>query len=378
MSAPPSWLRVREVLGRLLELPPHERDTAARLLCGSDDALLGEVRSLLRAHDRPGGELDSMYERIREREPRGRDPMPVDRRAGEYRLMELIGEGGMGSVFRAVDPQGEEVAVKILREGSSPAIAQRFRVEQEGLRRLSHRSVCRIREDGVTEEGFPYFVMDLVEGRPIDAYLDDRRATVAERLGLLMEVCQTVAHAHAQGVLHRDLKPSNILIRVDGSHVLLDFGIAKLVEPRTLSEPSTLTRRSRVFTPPFASPGQIGGGAGSEQSDVFSLGVLGYVLTSGRVPNYSVRGTEFDLPGDRAGWLGLAALRGTTPESLARELGPRLERVLQAATAQEIDDRIDTVDDLVARLARWQQTNGRLRPRLLATSRALFGGLMRR
>lgn len=378
MSAPPSWLRVREVLGRLLELPLDERDIAARLLCGSDDALRREVRSLLAAHDHGGGELDSMYELIREREPRGRDPMPVGRRAGEYRLTELMGEGGMGFVFRAVDPEGEGVAVKILREGSSPALAQRFRVEQAGLRRLSHPSVCRIREDGVTEEGFPYFVMDLVEGRPIDAYLDDRRATVGERLQLLMEVCHTVAHAHAQGVLHRDLKPSNILIREDGSHVLLDFGIAKLVEPRTLSEPSTLTRRSRVFTPHFSSPEQIGGGAVSEQSDVFSLGVLGYVLTSGRVPNYTVRGTEFDLPGDRAGWQRLAALRATTPDTLAEELGPRLERVLQAATAPEIDHRINTVEDLVVRVARCQQRSGRVRPKLLATSRALFGGLMGR
>lgn len=378
MTGPPSWLRVREILGRLLELRLDERDAAARLLCGSDEALLREVRSLLVAHDHEGGELDRMYQRLREREPRCPEGMPAGRRAGEYRLTELIGEGGMGSVYRAVTPSGESVAVKILRSGGSPAIAQRFRVEQAGLRRLSHGSVCRIRDDGVTEEGLPYFVMDLVEGRSIDAYLDDRRATVAERLSLLLEVCDTVVHAHAQGVLHRDLKPSNILIREDGSHVLLDFGIAKLVEPRTVSEPSTLTRRSRVFSPHFSSPEQVRGGAVSEQSDVFSLGVLGYVLTSGRVPVYSVRGTEFDLPRDRAGWQRLAELRATTPKVLAQELGPPLERVLRAATAQEISERIPTVEELVVRLRRWQGTNGRGRSTLLATSRALFGGLVRR
>ena len=261
-------------------------------------------------------------------------------------------------MYRAVVPDGEQVAVKVFRAQGDDALTQRFQIEQDGMRRLSHPSIGGVRHNGVTADGEPFFVTDFVDGQPIDEHLDARRASVVQRVALLTEVCQTVSHAHEMGVLHRDLKPSNVLVRGDGSHVLLDFGIAKLIEPLEVADPSTLTRQSRVFTPHFASPEQAAGEAVSARCDVFSLGVLAYVLTSGRLPVYGEDGTRFDLPRDRAVLVRLAELRGTTPRRLRNELDDDLQRVLQAATTIDTDHRTNSVAGLREQLERWMSERG--------------------
>jgi len=282
---PHAWDQVREVLAAALEMPPEERTGFVRQACGSDQALLAEVESLLSHHDR----ADSLLENSPASRWLSFEPAAwTGKRIGVYRIVREIGEGGMAVVClgeRDDQQFRKRVAIKMLRPGFYTAeIVHRFRNERQTLAALDHPNIVKLLDGGSTEEGLPYLVMDYVEGVRIDDYCSSHQLPARARLELFLDVCAAVQYAHRNRVIHRDLKPANILVTGDGVPRLLDFGIAKLLNPEFLQ--STLVTRTewRPMTIEYASPEQVRGEPVTESSDIYSLGVLLYELLTGRRP----------------------------------------------------------------------------------------------
>jgi non-specific serine/threonine protein kinase/serine/threonine-protein kinase len=209
-------------------------------------------------------------------------------RVGPYRLLRELGRGGMGIVYlglRQGDELAQPVAVKVIRRGmDSEAIVRRFRNERRILAALHHPGIGRIYEGGTTESGSPYFVMEYIEGQPLDVFCESRELPTEARLRLFQEICAAVQYAHQNLVVHRDLKPSNILVTPEGAPKLLDFGIAKLLDPLVEPGGADLTAIDRPLTPDYASPEQVRGEGMTTASDVYSLGVVLYRLLTGQMP----------------------------------------------------------------------------------------------
>ncbi len=286
---PERWQQVREIFSSASELEAAARACHLDEACGEDADLRREVESLLAIHRTPDAIVDRFAgDYLSE----GGVGVPEDRwlgqRVGPYELVALLGRGGMGEVYRArrADAHYEkEVAIKLVRGGySTDFVLQRFRAERQILASLDHPNIARLLDGGATPEGVPYLVMELVEGRPIDAYCEEHALPIAERLRLFQQVCAAVAYAHRHLIVHRDLKPRNILVAADGSIKLLDFGIAKILQdPGESASHATMTAIS-ALTPAFSSPEQILGLPITTASDVYSLGVVLFHLLSGRSP----------------------------------------------------------------------------------------------
>jgi serine/threonine-protein kinase len=284
-AVPERWQQVKEVLDAALSREGDERARFLEEACGHDPVLRQEVDSLLasahlgEALERPPVDISLP--------PEG--PSPIGRHIGPYRVVKELGRGGMGAVYLAVRDDDEfkkSVAIKILRPGmDSGDIVRRFRNERQILASIDHPHISRLLDGGSTEEGLPYFVMEYVDGKPIDEYCDTERLSIAERLGLFRQVCAAVHFAHQNLVIHRDLKPGNILVTPDGVPKLLDFGIAKLLNPELVSGPIDPTQfERRLMTPEYASPEQVRGESVTTASDVYSMGVLLYELLTGHRP----------------------------------------------------------------------------------------------
>ncbi|MDY7093664.1 MAG: serine/threonine-protein kinase [Acidobacteriota bacterium] len=280
--------RVEELFDRALRLPPKQRSAFLRAVCGEDGALRRELESLLRADAEAGGFLPELAEEPSQ-EPVLAGEIARGRRLGPYRLHEKLGEGGMGTVFLAMrddDQYRRRVAIKLLPiTMATPDHLRRFRTERHILASLDHPNIARLYDAGATAEGLPYCVLEYIEGEPLDVYCDRHRLPVKERLRLFRTVCWAVHFAHQNLVVHRDLKPANILVTAEGTPKLLDFGIAKLLNPELAASSSqpTLTWH-RVLTPSYASPEQFQGRMITTASDVYSLGVVLYQLLCGRLP----------------------------------------------------------------------------------------------
>src|SRR3954452_15984035 len=216
-----------------VKLSPERRAAYLDGACGTNQALRREVESLLRAHDEPGGFLQSRVAR----QAATVDEPPLTERPGTvigpYKLLQQIGEGGMGVVFMAEqqEPVRRKVALKIIRPGmDSKQVIARFEAERQALAMMDHQNIAKVFDAGATDTGRPYFVMELVRGVPITEYCDKQRLNTRQRLELFLGVCQAVQHAHLKGIIHRDLKPSNVLVTLhDGVPVVkvIDFGVAK-------------------------------------------------------------------------------------------------------------------------------------------------------
>lgn len=288
---PERWQHVKDVFAQASALDTGARDPYLEQACGADVELRCEVVSLLSAHataeaivDRPAGDylpLGALADADEEWQ---------GRRLGAYELVECLGRGGMGEVWRArrADAQYEkEVAIKLVRGGYDTAfVLQRFRAERQILANLEHPNIAHLLDAGMTAAGQPFLVMELVEGIPIDEYCTRHALPIPERLRLFREVCAAVSYAHQHLVVHRDLKPGNILVTADRSIKLLDFGIAKLLQPVAADgAPTDATRTSlRALTPAFCSPEQVLGLPITTTSDVYSLGVVLFHLLAGRSP----------------------------------------------------------------------------------------------
>jgi serine/threonine protein kinase/tetratricopeptide (TPR) repeat protein len=294
---PVTWIQVRDVLDQALQLAPEARSRYLDGACPRVE-LRRYVDSLIISYDKANEFLERpAFDRT---EGLWNDTESskawVGRRIGPYRIEEEIGEGGMGTVFRAVradDEYHKRVAIKLVRGGfdSNFALAQ-FKEERQILAGLEHPNIARLLDGGRTEEGYPYLVMELVDGMPIDQYCDTHRLAIVERLQLFRIVCDAVQFAHQNLIIHRDLKPANILVSADGVPKLLDFGIAKLLTNESLSPASAQTVSFlRMMTPEYASPEQVWGGPISTATDVYSLGVVLYILLTGHHP-YQLTGNS--------------------------------------------------------------------------------------
>jgi len=277
---PERWQQVRGIFDQATSLPATERPAYLDQACTADPDLRREVDSLLLAHHEAGTEFLNTPA-INLSRPA---PSRVGRRIGAYNIIEEIGRGGMGEVYRAGRADGQyekEVAIKLVRGGYNTAsVLERFRHERQILASLDHPNIARLLDGGTTDEGLPYLVMELIEGTPIDQYCDAHKLGVNERLGLFVQVCSAVQYAHQRLVIHRDIKPGNILVTKEGVPKLLDFGIAKILDPAA----SAATTVAGPMTPEYASPEQIRGEPITTATDVYSLGVVLYQLLTGRSP----------------------------------------------------------------------------------------------
>ncbi len=283
------WERVQALFHEALGLAEPERAAFLAARCADDPSLGMEVSELLAEDARRFGMLDDGVAGMADAllEPQGAF---AGQCIGPYRILRLLGEGGMGVVYLAArEDLARHVAIKVLRDaGLSPARRALFTAEQRTLAQLSHPSITRLYDADVTPDGTPYIVMEYVEGESLTAHCERNACPLDIRLELFRAVCEAVRYAHQHAVIHRDLKPSNVIVRADGSVSLLDFGIAKHLED--LAAPGAETRTMlRCLTPRYAAPEQLSGGAGSVQTDVYALGVMLFQLLTGRTP-YEVAG----------------------------------------------------------------------------------------
>ncbi len=306
-------------------------------------------------------------------------PPHVPSAIGPYRLQELLGEGGMGAVYRAVqaEPVQREVALKIIKPGmDTREVVARFESERQALAVMSHSSIAQVLDAGATAEGRPYFVMELVRGVPIDEYCDTHKVGTAARIRLFIQVCEAIQHAHQKGVIHRDLKPSNVLITVQDDRPVpkvIDFGIAKAVGS-TLTDATLFTRIGQVLgTPAYMSPEQAerSGLDVDTRTDVYSLGVMLYELLSGSLPfdrealqqpdfmlQYLLREGDVPTPSARLGSLAdtqetVARNRHTDVRALRRELNGDLDWIVMKAMEKDRTRRYATASELASDLRRY-------------------------
>ena len=363
---------------RALDLEPGERAGYLERACAGDAGLRAEVEELLRLAGEPAPAFDPdaaasgpLWRGLAsELAARGGGGTPS--RAGAWRPVRELGRGGMGVVWLAERADGEfeqRAALKLLYPGvASEESLRRFERERQILAGLDHPGIARLLDGGRTADGQPYFVMELVDGRPIDRYCDELRLGIRERLALFVQVGRAVEHAHRNLVVHRDLKPSNIVVTGGGEVKLLDFGIAKLLQDEGPAEPLTRTA-ARILTPEYASPEQVVGGPLTVASDVYQLGLLLYELLSGRRAHRLTGGSVLEMarvvcheeprppsavPAAAAGGGEAAAgaeetarLRGTTPRGLARRLRGDLDTITLRALHKDPARRYPSVARLV-------------------------------
>ncbi len=281
--------KVLEVVTSALDLEPNERGAFLDQACSGDIDLRAEVESLLGQQDHVRDFIEAPPAAVAAEVLQEPDTDPFEgKRIGQYRCVRKIGRGGMGAVYLAErddEQYRKQVAIKLITYGLDlEEVRRRFRHERQILATLDHPNIARLLDGGTTEEGLPYFVMDLVDGMPIDAYCDACKLDTNARLALFRTVCSAVHYAHQNLVIHRDIKPGNILVTADGVPKLLDFGIAKLLDPDpSLTFARTITEM-KTLTPEYASPEQVKGEKVTTATDIYSLGIVLYGLLTGHRP----------------------------------------------------------------------------------------------
>lgn len=366
------WQQVKAVLAQALELPASERPALLDRSCSGDSELRSEIESLLEADNRAGrkfleapavvdvgGATESASNRI-------------GCRVGPYQVVKQIGVGGMGEVYAAVrvdDQYRKQAAIKFVRSGQdSQFVIARFKNERQVLASLDHPNIARLLDGGSTEDGVPYLVMDLIEGQPITEYSERHQLSISRRLDLFLEVCSAVQYAHQRLIVHRDIKPGNILVTEEGVPKLLDFGIAKMLDPANVAGgPEATVTLFRPLTPGYASPEQVNGEVITTASDVFSLGVVLYELLTGRNPYRPSDSTpqavaravseEPEKPSIAArrnsAWHTTDDSRGLmVPEKTAKNLRGDLDNIIMMALRREPQRRYASVEQFASDLRR--------------------------
>ncbi len=288
--------RPSEIFEKLVDLSGHELDSELTRLCGDDEMLLSDVRSLLVAHQQAGRFLSQSavgsHEPLDETRVHTSGTEQPGAIIGPYKLLEQIGEGGFGTVYMAQQdaPIRRRVALKIIKPGmDTKQVIARFESERQALAVMDHPNIARVIDAGTAISGRPFFVMELVRGEPITRFCDQRKLTLRDRLSLFQDVCSAVEHAHQKGIIHRDIKPSNVLVTVcDDKPVVkvIDFGIAKATSG-SLTDKTLFTEfRQLLGTPLYMSPEQAeqSGVDVDTRTDIYSLGVLLYEMLTGRTP----------------------------------------------------------------------------------------------
>ncbi len=359
------WSRVAPLLDELLELDPAERDARLDAIDRDDPEVAIELRRMLALE---AARPEFMTTPVPQTAMLA--PMPGVR-VGPYKLLRMIGEGGMGQVWLAERADGlyeRRVALKLLHPGfTDTGLRSRFDRERQILASLGHELVARLLDAGFGTDGQPYLALEYVEGQSITEYATQRKLTVVQKLGLFLQVCSAVSHAHASLVVHRDLKPSNIMVTPGGAVRLLDFGIAKLLDaPGRDTTHETTRAGARAFTLHYAAPEQIRGEQVTTGTDVYSLGVVLYELLTGRKPYRIKRDTDAEweeeiLSGDpmrpSAMTRGRTDLISRSERRLSRVLSGDLDNITLKALQKKPEDRYLSVETLAADLRRY--LNGR-------------------
>jgi serine/threonine protein kinase/WD40 repeat protein len=389
MTADPN--RVKDLFLAAAELPAPDRPAFLAGACGGDGELRAAVERLLAAHAAPDSRIDRGAGEPTGAGATGTFPPgapPADDRpagapgqllAGRYKLAEPIGEGGMGAVWMAqqVEPVRRAVAVKLIKAGmDSKAVLARFEAERQALALMDHPNIAKVLDAGLTDDGRPFFVMELVKGVPITQFCDARRLTPRQRLELFVPVCQAIQHAHQKGVIHRDIKPSNVLVALyDDRPVpkVIDFGVAKAAG-QPLTEQTILTGFGAVIgTPEYMSPEQASFNQLDidTRSDVYALGVLLYELLTGTTPFPRkeleraglleilrvIREQEPAKPSTRLSSPGtspeVAAARGSDPGRLAGLVRGELDWIVMRALEKDRGRRYETATSFAADVQRY-------------------------
>ncbi|MFT7479799.1 MAG: serine/threonine protein kinase/tetratricopeptide (TPR) repeat protein [Gammaproteobacteria bacterium] len=382
------WQRVRKLVEDALSHPTTERAAFVESECGADEALRVRVLALLAQDDAdddymapPGGMIFGAAD-----PPQQGNNQGLPRRLGPWELRRELGTGGMGSVYLAVRADGQfqrQVAIKLIRTGMDHGeMIARFHRERQVLANLDHPGIARMLDAGLSADGRPYLVMEFVEGIPIDRYCDENRLSPEERVELFRQVCDAVQHAHQNLVVHRDLKPNNILVTSSGEPKLLDFGIAKILDPEKAAGVEMTQGVMHFMTPAYASPEQIRNRTVTTASDVYSLGVVLYRLLTGHLPLDLGTGTpaeiervvcEVDPPKPstvvtrtreasstshrptttRITPEFVSGQRLTTPRGLVRALSGDLDSIIMMAMRKELHRRYGSVAELSQDLRRF-------------------------
>jgi serine/threonine protein kinase len=390
---PERFRQIRNLFEAVVERPPETRGAFLAEACAGDADLQAEVERLLAAHRRDTDLLAGPAV------PPANLLRLEGRHVGPYEILREIGHGGMGIVYLAVRADGafrKQVALKVVRpEAGGEEVLRRFQREREILANLDHPNIARLLDGGSTEDGLRYFVMEYVNGEPIDIYCDRHKLKVADRLELFRTVCAAVEYAHRNGIAHRDLKPGNILVTSEGTAKLLDFGIAKLLRAAE-DETVYITRTGlHLMTPEYASPEQIRGEAITALSDVYSLGVILYELLTGHRP-YRMRSRLFheivrviceEPPTKPSTAVGLTeeqpGMRDSEPVTVTPEMVSRARDASPAELRRQLTGDLDNVllkslsKEPLARYRSAEQMSEDIRHHLqgepvLATSETLF------
>jgi eukaryotic-like serine/threonine-protein kinase len=373
MSAPDveKYRTAGQIFDDLIDRPQAERDLRLAQMAREDPAMAQFVRELLAADAHPATTLDegpralapSVIENIAVCDDTG-ESAPQASVIGPYRVLSLIGRGGMGEVLLAERADGQyeqKVAIKLLKRGmDSERVLKRFLQERRILARLNHPNIARLLDGGMTEDGLPYFVMEYVEGEPITDFAKAWKLDTRGRVELMLHVCEAVEFAHRNLIVHRDLKPSNILVGASGGLKLLDFGIAKFL---TESHDDSLTDTgTRVMTPAYAAPEQILGEPITTSTDVYTLGLLLYELLIGKLPARGRERSGEDTMSHDSIERPSALLRrqsvlpDITPRERAkraRELRGDLDTIVLRALRREPERRYASAGALADDLRRW-------------------------
>jgi non-specific serine/threonine protein kinase/serine/threonine-protein kinase len=349
---PTRWQLLQDAVNAALEVAEEEKTGCLRNALGDDEELFRQALQILAAHQENDSSMQgivaaNVLEVLAQSGPQTGD------RIGHYRLTGVIGQGGMGTVFRAerMDDQfRQQVAIKVMRAGFGEAheLVIRFRAERQILANLTHPNIARLLDGGITEAGLPYLVMEHIEGVPIDRFAESRKLSLTERIRLFRQVCLAVQQAHQNLVVHRDIKPANVLVTEDGVPKLLDFGIAKLLSPDALDQTMAITEPAeRLMTPAYASPEQVRGETITTASDVYSLGVLLYELLTFARP-YKTTGVHVVEAQRR-----ICEDDPVRPSAQNRELNHELDDIILMAIRKEPFRRYSSAEALATDLERF-------------------------
>lgn len=379
--------RAKEIYLDVIELAPKDRAAFLDERCEGDAALRAEVESLLAHHSDTTGrfasplESDSFQEALASGIAAPPPAAAPGDAIGRYKVLRLLGRGGMGEVYLAeqTEPITRRVAIKIVRSGmDSREVISRFQAERQTLAMMEHPNIARVFDAGATEEGRPYFVMEHVDGSPIGEHCDQHTLSPRERLELFRQVCDAVQHAHQKGIIHRDLKPGNIIIEQrEGQAIpkVIDFGVARAADPGEAAGATMATAQGRIIgTPAYMSPEQINAGAADidTRTDIYSLGVVLYELLVGATPHSSQNGgrglvdtfrmiveTDPPTPSTRLNQLdhkradSTARTRRADLTSLRRQLRGDLDWITMRAVARDRDRRYSSASELSADIHRF-------------------------